>query len=175
MMPAMAPAMVTQNQKPRLHDAARLSQSLDPVTALDVDVEPFCDLRTARLILSPDEFRDENVAILKSCIICGRPGPTNRCDRHPKPPKRTGTYGRDSAKIRAAATVCALCGEGPRVDDPWVADHRIPATLAAQTTSRTSNPLTAHVTGGRARRCRAGLLTSGDGRGRNSNRLWLPG
>ena len=22
--------------------------------------------------------------------------------------------------------VCALCGEGPRADDPWVADHRVP-------------------------------------------------
>ena len=31
----------------------------------------------------------------------------------PEATERTGTYGRDSAKVRAAATVCALCGEGP--------------------------------------------------------------
>jgi HNH endonuclease len=66
--------------------------------------------------------------ILKTCIICGTPGPASRCERHPKPPKRTGSYTRNAAKVRASATVCALCGEGPRADDPWVADHRVPRT-----------------------------------------------
>jgi 5-methylcytosine-specific restriction endonuclease McrA len=48
---------------------------------------------------------------------------------HPKPPKRSGTYTRNAAKVRATATVCALCGGGARTDDPWVADHRVPRVL----------------------------------------------
>jgi hypothetical protein len=64
--------------------------------------------------------------ILKPCLICARLSPKSRCPQHPKPPKRTGTYNRDAAKVRATATHCALCGEGSHADDPWVADHRVP-------------------------------------------------
>ena len=60
----------------------------------------------------------------------------------PEATERTGTYGRDSAKVRAAATVCALCGEGPRADDPWVADHRIPRNAGG--TDHISNLQPAH-------------------------------
>ena len=80
--------------------------------------------------------------LLKTCSLCGRPSPTNRCDKHPKPPKRTGSYTRNAAKVRAAATVCALCGEGPRADDPWVADHRIPRNAGG--TDHISNLQPAH-------------------------------
>jgi 5-methylcytosine-specific restriction endonuclease McrA len=65
------------------------------------------------------------MALLKVCSMCGRvalPG-SSRCALHPKPPKRTGTYGRDAAKVRAAATICYLCGEPFTRDDPPVADH----------------------------------------------------
>src|SRR6266545_2436673 len=65
--------------------------------------------------------------LLRACSIRGRPGPTSRCDRHPKPPKRTGSYTRNAAKVRAAATICHLCGK-PFDDpnDPPVADHVLP-------------------------------------------------
>jgi 5-methylcytosine-specific restriction endonuclease McrA len=71
------------------------------------------------------------MTILKVCSFpgCGRvcetPG-TNRCALHPKPHKRSGTYTRNAAKVRAQAVTCWICGDGPRADDPWVADHVTP-------------------------------------------------
>jgi 5-methylcytosine-specific restriction endonuclease McrA len=71
--------------------------------------------------------------ILKICSYagCGRivynPPGHNRCPLHPKPPKRTGTYMRNAAKIRATATTCGICGKPfTDPDDPPVADHVIP-------------------------------------------------
>ena len=68
--------------------------------------------------------------IVRLCCYpgCGRivrePAGSNRCSLHPKPPKRSGSYSRNAQKIRAAATVCHLCGK-PFNDpnDPAVADH----------------------------------------------------
>ena len=65
--------------------------------------------------------------IRKACSICGRialPG-SNRCERHYRKP-RSGSYGRDAKRVRETAVVCHLCGQGPRPDDPFVADHIIP-------------------------------------------------
>jgi 5-methylcytosine-specific restriction endonuclease McrA len=70
--------------------------------------------------------------VLRCCSYprCGRvvyqPPGSNRCPEHPKPPKRTGSYTRAAAQLRAAATTCHICGEGPRANDPWVADHLLP-------------------------------------------------
>jgi 5-methylcytosine-specific restriction endonuclease McrA len=64
------------------------------------------------------------MTILKVCF-CGRIAHQgNRCPLHPKPPKRTGTYTRNAAKVRASAIACYLCGK-PLTDpnDPPVADH----------------------------------------------------
>jgi 5-methylcytosine-specific restriction endonuclease McrA len=61
--------------------------------------------------------------LLKACSICGRPSPTSRCSQHPKPPKRSGTYTRNAAKVRASATRCYLCGKPFTAEDPAVADH----------------------------------------------------
>jgi 5-methylcytosine-specific restriction endonuclease McrA len=66
--------------------------------------------------------------IRRACAKCGRiaePG-TSRCALHPKRKPRSRAYFNAARLIRTTATVCALCGEGPREDDPWVADHRIP-------------------------------------------------
>ena len=82
------------------------------------------------------------MAILKSCIICGRPGPTDRCERHPKPPKRTGTYTRNAAKVRASATAYYLCGKPFTADDPPVADHVQPRAYGG--TDDISNLRAAH-------------------------------
>jgi hypothetical protein len=47
--------------------------------------------------------------MLKVCSVCGRPSDQARCHKH-RIPARTGTYSRNAAIIRAAATVCQLCG-----------------------------------------------------------------
>ena len=47
----------------------------------------------------------------------------NRCPQHPKPPKRTGSYARNAAKVRANANLCYLCGKPFTLEDPPVADH----------------------------------------------------
>jgi 5-methylcytosine-specific restriction endonuclease McrA len=69
--------------------------------------------------------------MMKTCAVCGRIIPINqgaRCDRH-KIPARSGTLSRTSRLVVASATRCALCGEGPRAGDPFVADHRHPRGL----------------------------------------------
>lgn len=37
-----------------------------------------------------------------------------------------GTYRARAKAVREAATVCWLCGGGPRPHDPWTADHVTP-------------------------------------------------
>ena len=65
---------------------------------------------------------------LKVCCYpgCGRIAYSggNRCALHPKRGSRSGSYSRNAAKVRAAATHCYLCGN-PFTDpnDPPVADH----------------------------------------------------
>lgn len=34
-----------------------------------------------------------------------------------------GDYRKRAAEVRANATICWLCGNGARIDDPWTADH----------------------------------------------------
>jgi len=80
--------------------------------------------------------------ILKACTMCGRPGPTNRCAQHPKPPKRSGSYTRNAAKVRASATACYLCGKPFTPDDPAVADHVHPRAYGG--TDDPSNLRAAH-------------------------------
>lgn len=43
----------------------------------------------------------------------------------------TGDYRARAAAVRAAATECWLCHEGPRPDDPWTADHVLPGDPAS--------------------------------------------
>src|SRR5262245_42263048 len=86
--------------------------------------------------------------IRKTCSICGAialPG-TSRCHRHPKPPKRTGTYSRNAAKVRTSAVVCWICGS-PFTDpnDPPLADHIRPRMYGGDDAWRTSRPLTARA------------------------------
>lgn len=68
--------------------------------------------------------------VRKICSVCGRVHGNRggRCDQHAIPP-RTGTYSRNAAKVRAAATRCHLCGLPFSSDDPAVADHVIPRGL----------------------------------------------
>lgn len=43
--------------------------------------------------------------------------------RNASRPQYRGDYNRRAAAVRATATICSLCGEGPRPGDPWQADH----------------------------------------------------
>jgi 5-methylcytosine-specific restriction endonuclease McrA len=61
--------------------------------------------------------------IYKYCITHGIVEPGHNCKRKPA---RTRRYFDAARQIRNNATTCALCGQGPRENDPWVADHRIP-------------------------------------------------
>jgi hypothetical protein len=80
----------------------------------------------------------------KPCIECGRLslGDT-RCEEHrleririrealrdnrqrsPKPYRAhyTGDYAKRARQVRQNARYCSLCGDGPRHNDPWTADH----------------------------------------------------
>ena len=44
---------------------------------------------------------------------------------------RSADYQRRSKAIRESATVCHLCGEGARLNDPWTADHLIAGDVAS--------------------------------------------
>lgn len=79
----------------------------------------------------------------RPCLGCGT------LTRHPKgrcPPCLTQarahydnpTYRADAAQVRATATRCWICGQGPRPNDPWHADHLEPG-------QRTSELLPAHA------------------------------
>jgi 5-methylcytosine-specific restriction endonuclease McrA len=77
------------------------------------------------------------------CIDCGRLSRNgSRCQVHGaavaqyaeykrrERKKATGQYSGDYRKrakaVRETATVCWLCGEGARDNDPWQADHVVP-------------------------------------------------
>ena len=82
----------------------------------------------------------------RPCLDCGRPTDGTRCPQHAggheaartaraEARRKTGgrrrQYGGDyrarAAAIRENATVCWICAEGPRTDDPFTADHYTPA------------------------------------------------
>jgi hypothetical protein len=82
---------------------------------------------------------------MKPCLDCGQLSRNNRCDTHQavinqkkerkrdtperRAKKRTyynADYQRRAKLVRQTATLCHLCGEGPRIGDPWEADHVYP-------------------------------------------------
>lgn len=74
--------------------------------------------------------------IRKPCIVCGTlTNGNSRCETHrleqdnqryrrrgPRP-HYAGDYKTRAAQIRANATECWICGQGPIPGDPWTADH----------------------------------------------------
>ena len=73
---------------------------------------------------------------VKACVVCGKPsysGP--RCPKHALP-TRHRRYTKNALAVVQAATRCHLCGEGPRPDDPFVADHLIPRSLGGSDEQR---------------------------------------
>ena len=83
--------------------------------------------------------------MLTSCLDCGTPSPATRCAkcdetfRRGRYRKQTeerkkrggrpgygGGYRRAASSVRALASRCWICGDGPRPDDPFQADHVTP-------------------------------------------------
>jgi hypothetical protein len=72
----------------------------------------------------------------RPCLTCGvLTRGTSYCDTHkpvkPESERRKqikrerydSTYRRLAKHVRETTTVCHICGGGPRLDDPWEADH----------------------------------------------------
>jgi hypothetical protein len=86
--------------------------------------------------------------MMKPCIDCGTPSHATRCPlhtgRHTRKVNRTaqikrgqspydqGDYRTRAKHVRATATICHICGQGPRPDDPWQADHVIPVSKGGE-------------------------------------------
>jgi len=75
--------------------------------------------------------------VKRACIEPGCPNLTTatRCTPHQKAykqrryrasPHYQGDYDARAKVVRDTAERCWLCGEGPRADDPWTADHVYP-------------------------------------------------
>lgn len=84
------------------------------------------------------------MAIQRPCIVCGiLTDQQSRCEAHRLQQDNTryrrrgtrphyqGDYRKRAAQVRANATECWLCGDGPRLHDPWTADHVIPGDPAS--------------------------------------------
>jgi hypothetical protein len=100
----------------------------------------------APLRTHPARSRPPGPPMMKPCLDCGTPSDGNRCPkchgahtlaRNTKQtgdrkmnggrPQYAGGWAAYSKAIRQTATTCHLCGQGPKPDDPWQADHLIPA------------------------------------------------
>jgi hypothetical protein len=97
-----------------------------------------------RLFSSRGKVGEKISKFLKPCRICGVLSPDAICPPHQAQAKQvhearrairkaqTGQYGGDYAKraraVRQAAVLCHLCGEGKKENDPFEADHVIPAS-----------------------------------------------
>lgn len=104
--------------------------------------------------------------VKRPCLDCGTPARSSRCEpcavKHDqivnareterrrgegvRQRRRSygGTYRRAAAAIRATATRCWICGQGPRAGDPWQADHVVPLALAPDQAGRTPHLAPAH-------------------------------
>jgi len=79
------------------------------------------------------------MAFRKPCLDCGALSYGTRCETHTRQVqqlkdirqaerKRTlynSNYRKKSKIVRDTAILCHLCGDGPRINDPWQADHLI--------------------------------------------------
>jgi hypothetical protein len=50
-------------------------------------------------------------------------------ERNATRPHYKGSYAKQAKIVRETATVCWLCGQGKRIDDPFTADHYYPGEL----------------------------------------------
>jgi hypothetical protein len=76
------------------------------------------------------------MAFNKPCLKCKTLHKNNSiCDscqrgvdatRNASRPHYKGNYAKQAKQVRETATVCWLCGQGKRLDDPFTADHYYP-------------------------------------------------
>lgn len=89
------------------------------------------------------------------CLDCGTVTDSNRCDpcdlrfrtgryraqtaarkSNGGRPQYGGAWAAYSRAVRATATICWICGQGPKPNDPWQADHLNPAAQSRGTDQR---------------------------------------
>lgn len=65
----------------------------------------------------------------RPCLDCQQLTHDTRCPDCAKRRNRIwrGEYLKQAKQVREQATVCWICGEGARPDDPFTADHLLPA------------------------------------------------
>lgn len=88
---------------------------------------------------------------MQPCLDCGTPAHAARCPRCTAlrgrqrtmmraakfggtDPYNNADYRRAAQEIRRTTTQCWLCGQGPRSNDPWQADHVTPLAEGKVTT-----------------------------------------
>jgi hypothetical protein len=64
----------------------------------------------------------------RRCLTCGTITTQARCPSCARAKRQLyqGDYPQRAQAVRDTATHCHLCGQGPRHDDPWQADHLTP-------------------------------------------------
>ena len=60
---------------------------------------------------------------MRPCLVCGKPSRASRCAAHQLPPRNTPEYNAARRIVLGNATVCALCGEPPTLQDPLTLGH----------------------------------------------------
>ena len=75
------------------------------------------------------------MGVPRPCLDCGELTSKTRCPGCARAKESTrvrhrphygGDYRKRAAEVRANATSCWLCGDGPRLGDPFQADHVVP-------------------------------------------------
>lgn len=95
---------------------------------------------------TPPTHTEPPMPIQRPCLTCNKlttnPRRCPTCHHHHTTTSRLhyrGNYKRRAKQITDNATTCHLCGQGPRPNDPWTADHVTPGD-----TSPTAPLLPAH-------------------------------
>jgi hypothetical protein len=76
----------------------------------------------------------------RACLTCGALSTGTRCERCTTARQTAATarrhrphynyaYRKQAKLIRDNATHCWICGEGEKLNDPWTADHLLPADI----------------------------------------------
>ena len=84
------------------------------------------------------------MALPKPCLTCGTlTAGLGRCEpcrlaegrradgMRPNREHYAGKYRAEAKRVRANASTCWLCGQGPRDADPWQADHIYPGQVGS--------------------------------------------
>ena len=109
------------------------------------------------------------------CLDCGTPADDTRCEQCRAPfdrtryqqqqrdrqanggrPQYAGAWSTYAKAIRTNATRCWICGQGPKADDPFQADHIVPVSRGGGRGIPTAAPAHRSCNIGRSNKLRAG-------------------